>query len=39
MGGDIAAWCAYKGFRVTLQDQTPGKNCTSNGQSLAIIGE
>ncbi len=21
MGGDIAAWCAYKGFRVTLQDR------------------
>lgn len=21
MGGDIAAWCAFKGFRVTLQDQ------------------
>ena len=21
MGGDIAAWCAYKGFQVTLQDQ------------------
>lgn len=25
MGGDIAAWCAYKGFTVTLQDQTPEK--------------
>lgn len=23
MGGDIAAWCAYKGFNVTLQDQAP----------------
>lgn len=23
MGGDIAAWCAVKGFRVTLQDQAP----------------
>ncbi|MCB1827058.1 MAG: enoyl-CoA hydratase/isomerase family protein, partial [Coxiellaceae bacterium] len=22
MGGDIAAWCAFRGFRVTLQDQT-----------------
>ena len=21
MGGDIAAWCAYKGLTVTLQDQ------------------
>lgn len=25
MGGDIAAWCAFKGFNVTLQDQTPEK--------------
>ncbi len=25
MGGDIAAWCAYKGFYVTLQDQSPEK--------------
>jgi 3-hydroxyacyl-CoA dehydrogenase/enoyl-CoA hydratase/3-hydroxybutyryl-CoA epimerase len=23
MGGDIAAWCALRGFHVTLQDQTP----------------
>jgi 3-hydroxyacyl-CoA dehydrogenase/enoyl-CoA hydratase/3-hydroxybutyryl-CoA epimerase len=23
MGGDIAAWCAFRGLRVTLQDQTP----------------
>ncbi len=23
MGGDIAAWCAIKGFSVTLQDQAP----------------
>lgn len=23
MGGDIAAWCAIKGFRVTLEDQSP----------------
>ena len=21
MGGDIAAWCAYRGFDVTLQDR------------------
>ena len=25
MGGDIAAWCAFKGFRVTLQDQSAEK--------------
>ena len=23
MGGDIAAWCAYKGIQVTLQDREP----------------
>lgn len=23
MGGDIAAWCALRGFRVTVQDQQP----------------
>jgi 3-hydroxyacyl-CoA dehydrogenase/enoyl-CoA hydratase/3-hydroxybutyryl-CoA epimerase len=23
MGGDIAAWCAFRGFEVTLQDQAP----------------
>ncbi len=23
MGGDIAAWCAIRGFKVTLQDQAP----------------
>ncbi len=23
MGGDIAAWCAYKGYTVTLQDREP----------------
>lgn len=25
MGGDIAAWCAYKGLNVTLQDQSADK--------------
>ncbi|MGD9591627.1 MAG: 3-hydroxyacyl-CoA dehydrogenase NAD-binding domain-containing protein [Candidatus Berkiella sp.] len=24
MGGDVAAWCAIRGFKVTLQDQAPG---------------
>jgi len=24
MGGDIAAWCTYRGMRVTLQDREPG---------------
>jgi 3-hydroxyacyl-CoA dehydrogenase/enoyl-CoA hydratase/3-hydroxybutyryl-CoA epimerase len=23
MGGDIAAWCAFRGFQVSLQDQSP----------------
>jgi len=25
MGGDIAAWCALRGFHVTLQDQSPDR--------------
>jgi 3-hydroxyacyl-CoA dehydrogenase/enoyl-CoA hydratase/3-hydroxybutyryl-CoA epimerase len=25
MGGDIAAWCALKGMKVTLQDQSPDR--------------
>jgi 3-hydroxyacyl-CoA dehydrogenase/enoyl-CoA hydratase/3-hydroxybutyryl-CoA epimerase len=25
MGGDIAAWCALRGFTVTLQDQAPAR--------------
>lgn len=25
MGGDIAAWCAFRGFQVSLQDQSPEK--------------
>jgi 3-hydroxyacyl-CoA dehydrogenase/enoyl-CoA hydratase/3-hydroxybutyryl-CoA epimerase len=25
MGGDIAAWCAFRGFHVTLQDQSPDR--------------
>lgn len=33
MGGDIAAWCAYKGFRVTLQDQTPERIAPAIGRA------
>ncbi len=25
MGGDIAAWCAFRGLQVTLADQSPGR--------------
>jgi 3-hydroxyacyl-CoA dehydrogenase / enoyl-CoA hydratase / 3-hydroxybutyryl-CoA epimerase len=33
MGADIAAWCAYKGFTVTLQDQTPEKIAPAMGRA------
>ena len=37
MGGDIAAWCALRGLRVTLQDQNaraPGAGDAARGQAL-----
>ena len=33
MGGDIAAWCAHKGFTVTLQDQSPDKIAPAIGRA------
>lgn len=33
MGGDIAAWCAHKGFTVTLQDQSPDKIAPAMGRA------
>lgn len=36
MGGDIAAWCAYKGFRVTLQDQTPERIAPAMGRASQL---
>jgi 3-hydroxyacyl-CoA dehydrogenase / enoyl-CoA hydratase / 3-hydroxybutyryl-CoA epimerase len=37
MGGDIAAWCAYKGFKVTLQDQTPEKIAPAIGRAARLF--
>ncbi len=37
MGGDIAAWCAYKGFRVTLQDQTPEQIAPAIGRARRLF--
>lgn len=37
MGGDIAAWCAYKGFTVTLQDQTPEKIAPAIGRAQRLF--
>lgn len=36
MGGDIAAWCALKGLRVTLQDQTYDKIAPAIGRAHAL---
>jgi 3-hydroxyacyl-CoA dehydrogenase/enoyl-CoA hydratase/3-hydroxybutyryl-CoA epimerase len=37
MGGDIAAWCAYKGFRVTLQDQNAEKIAPAMGRAWRLL--
>lgn len=36
MGGDIAAWCALRGIRVTLQDQTYEKIAPAIGRAFAL---
>jgi 3-hydroxyacyl-CoA dehydrogenase/enoyl-CoA hydratase/3-hydroxybutyryl-CoA epimerase len=36
MGGDIAAWCALRGIRVTLQDQTYDKIAPAIGRAHAL---
>lgn len=36
MGGDIAAWCALKGMRVTLQDQTPERIAPAIGRAQKL---
>ncbi len=33
MGGDIAAWCALRGLRVTLQDQSPERLAPAIGRA------
>lgn len=37
MGGDIAAWCALKGFRVTLQDREPKLLTRAMGRAHALF--
>jgi len=36
MGGDIAAWCAYRGIRVTLQDQSHVQIAPAIGRAHAF---
>ncbi len=37
MGGDIAAWCALRGFRVTLQDQSPARIAPALARAHALF--
>ena len=37
MGGDIAAWCALRGLRVTLQDQTYEKIAPAMGRAQQLF--
>ncbi len=37
MGGDIAAWCALKGFRVTLEDQQPTMIASALSRALVLF--
>ena len=37
MGGDIAAWCASRGLRVTLQDQSPEKLAPAMGRAAKLF--
>ncbi|MGD2136788.1 MAG: 3-hydroxyacyl-CoA dehydrogenase NAD-binding domain-containing protein, partial [Gammaproteobacteria bacterium] len=37
MGGDIAAWCALRGFRVSLQDQTPERIAPAMQRAHALF--
>lgn len=39
MGGDIAAWCAYKGMRVTLQDQSAEKIAPAMQRAVKLFSE
>ena len=36
MGGDIAAWCAYKGLHVTLQDQSADRIAPAMKRAYAL---
>ncbi len=37
MGGDIAAWCAFKGLNVTLQDQNAEKIASAMGRAWNLF--
>jgi 3-hydroxyacyl-CoA dehydrogenase/enoyl-CoA hydratase/3-hydroxybutyryl-CoA epimerase len=37
MGGDIAAWCAAQGLRVTLQDQSPERIAPAIGRAFKLF--
>lgn len=37
MGGDIAAWCALRGFSVTLQDQSPERIAPAMGRAAKLF--
>src|SRR6185295_949490 len=37
MGGDIAAWCAVRGLRVTLQDQSAEKLAPAMGRAAKLF--
>ena len=39
MGGDIAAWCALRGLRVTLQDQSAEKLAPAMGRAATLFKE
>ncbi len=39
MGGDIAAWCALRGMRVTLQDQNAERLAPAIGRAAKLFGE
>ena len=37
MGGDIAAWCSYKGLKVTLQDQERERIAAAQGRAATLF--
>ena len=37
MGGDIAAWCAFRGFHVSLQDQSPERIAPAMKRAHALF--
>jgi len=39
MGGDIAAWCAVRGLRVTLQDQSAEKLAPAMGRAAKLFND